>query len=278
MKIVAVMVTWNNLEFFKCALTQALEFCDEVLLAEGCHTRKYPERSTDGTCEYIQTIKDHPKLKVFEFNREKFGSHFKRIQWLTRKALIDRADLFTPGNWFTSWDDDMFFFNYDLRRLRQIMETTDYETLLFRERRFIYNFRFNTRGNGRWYFHKITKGCHMKPLSKICYTGGLPYIKRKKRCHLEELCFFHYVYVKRPSRIKARWDATIEKQGPLTPEVKYFKKWMAMKWEKDEDIFRHKNTIENIMLQQGFNIYKGEHPEALNEHPWRHIKDTRKIK
>lgn len=278
MKIVAVMITWNNLEFFKRALAQALDFCDEVLLAEGCHTRKYPERSTDGTCEYIQMIKGHPKLKVFEFDRNKFGSLFKRIQWLTRQALIDRADLFAPGNWYTSWDDDMFFFDGDLHRLRRIMEMTEYDTLSFRERRFIYNFKFNTMGNGRWYFHRITEGCRFKPLMKLCYADGSRYDKRKERCHLEELCFFHYVYVKRPSRIKARWDITIEKQGPTSPAVTYFKEWMTIKWERNEDILNHKNTIEKIQKQEGLNVYEGSHPEVLSEHPWRNLEDVRRIK
>jgi len=280
MKIVAVMITWNNLEFLKCALAQALEFCDEVLLAEGCHTRKYPERSTDGTCEYIQTMKDRPKLKTFELNREEISSspHYKRTQWEARRALINHADLFVPGNWFTSWDDDMFFFDDDLRKLRRIMETTDYDTLSFRERRFIYNFRFNTLGNGRWYFHKITEGCYLKPLMKFCYADGSHYVKRKEKYRLEELCFFHYVYVKRSSRIKARWDMTIEKQGHTSPATTYFKEWMLMKWERDEEILKHKSAIEKIMGQGDLNIYGGEHPEALNKHPWQSIEDIRKIR
>jgi len=75
MKIIGSMFTWNNLEFFKCALKQALEFCDEVVLSEGCHSHQYPMRSTDGTCEYIETIKNHPKIRFVEF-KERVGSSY----------------------------------------------------------------------------------------------------------------------------------------------------------------------------------------------------------
>ncbi len=69
MKILGVLFTWNNLPFFKRSIEQALNFCDEVILAEGCHFKKYPKISTDGTSAFIQEIKDHPKLKIIDFEQ-----------------------------------------------------------------------------------------------------------------------------------------------------------------------------------------------------------------
>lgn len=57
-KIIGYLLTWNNLELFKYSLDQALELCDELLVVEGCHYKKYPKRSNDGTVEYLNKIKD----------------------------------------------------------------------------------------------------------------------------------------------------------------------------------------------------------------------------
>lgn len=277
MRIVAVMITWNNLEFFKLALDQALGFCDEVILSEGCSSRDYPRRSTDGTCEYIDKIRDHPKLKVIEIDHSKLKSaDYMMTQWAVRQKMIDNAELFSPNNWYTSWDDDQFFFDEDLQSLRRAMEATKYDTLYFQERRFIYNFRFSTQGPGNWYFHRITGGSHLKPLMKFCYFDGSFYVKRKENCHLEDLCFFHYPYVKKPERIKARWAMSIEKGNKAAKG--YFENWMKIKWDNDEDILKNANLIEEMQGQTDFNIYRGKHPKVLSSHPWRYIDDIRDLK
>ena len=77
MKIIALMVTWNNLEFFKCSIKQALAFCDEVILVEYCHSMQYPQRSDDGTVEFIQNLKADPKLTIMDFTR---GMRYDYIQ------------------------------------------------------------------------------------------------------------------------------------------------------------------------------------------------------
>ena len=103
MKIIGLMLTWNNLEFFKRALKQALDFCDEVILVEGCHSKYYPKRSTDGTCEYIETIRNLPKLVVRDFN---FGGLYNHVQLRIRQEFPKDSAFYEPGNWIINWDDD----------------------------------------------------------------------------------------------------------------------------------------------------------------------------
>jgi len=274
MKIVAVMITWNNLEFFKRALQQALGFCDEVILSEGCSSKDYPRRSTDGTCEFIETMRGHPKLKIMDVDYSEFkDASYIDTQWTTRKRLTKMAELFLPGNWYTAWDDDQFFFDEDLPKLKHAMETKDFNTLLFRERRFIYNFRFNTAGTGNWYFHRITAGHSFAPLMHLCYADGTVYEKRKEKCNREDFYYFHYPYVKKPERIKARWAMSIEKG--TTASIGRFENWMKMEWDQEKDIVKYRKMIENMQGQGHFNIYPGPHPEVLDDHPWRHIEDVR---
>ncbi len=106
MKILGVMFTWNNLEYFKRSLRQCLDFCDEVILVEGGHLKNYPKGSTDGTCEYIQTL-DHPKLVIKDFD---FTGRNDIIQWKIRDTYSRGSDFWEPGNWVCQWDDDIVFF------------------------------------------------------------------------------------------------------------------------------------------------------------------------
>jgi len=57
-----------------------------------------------------------------------------------------------------------------------------------------------------------------------------------------------------------------------------YEKWMGVEWDKDEDIFKSEAIIESIRPGDGLHIYKGRHPEAVADHPWRHIKDVREVK
>lgn len=161
-KIVGYILTWNNLEFFKYSLQQALEFCDKVLLIEGSHFQKYPKRSTDGTIEFINQMKRHKKLRIFDFN---FKGRNDVVQQKIRLALLKYARFCKPGSWLIPWDDDFFFFREDLKKIKEIMRTTEYDTLVFsKERRFIYNFRYNTspNKNGDIHIDRITKGGYLE--------------------------------------------------------------------------------------------------------------------
>ena len=270
MKVIGLMITWNNFEFFKCALKQALSFCDEVMLAEGCSTWHYPRHSTDGTREYINKMREHPKLKVIDLN---FGNrkNYVNVQYFVRQALLKNSNV-KPNNWITAWDDDMFFFNKDLPKLRTIMATTSHDTLSFFERRFIYNFRFNTTGKGRWFFHRATRECHYRPLMNFHYKNGQQY---KDILQIDDICTFHFNYVKKPERIKARWEMSVEKGTILSKDR--FEIWLSIKWKKDEDIFKNKMKIEAMQDQGRLNIYTGRLPEVLRNHLWRGINDVRMI-
>lgn len=268
MKIIGLMITWNNLEFFKCALKQALNFCDQVLLMEGCSSKHYPKHSTDGTYEYIKNLKANPKLKIIDFDVSR-KERYDKIQYAMRQKLLNHSN-WNPGDWVTAWDDDMFFFEDDLPKIKEELIKAKNDTIAFMERRFVYNFKFNTIGKGRWFFHRLTKGCFYKPLMTLCYKHGQPYIDR---FWINNIYFFHYNYMKLPKRIKARWDMSIEKGNIAAKEM--FEKWMQIKWDKDEDIFAHKTKIEVMQFQLGFNIYKGKIPEVLKKHPWRNINDVR---
>jgi len=265
MKIIGLMLTWNNLEFFKCSMRQALGFCDELIVVEGCHSQQYPRRSTDGTCEYIETIRNLPKLKMMSFD---FKSRYDVVQRAIRLEAPKASEFYEEGNWIFHWDDDCFFMEKELSILKNAMETTEFDSLSYANRNFIYNFRFNSTDRGVDAY-RIVNGLRLSGISNACYGNG----KRLTSQYIGDVTLFHYNYVKKPKRMKARWVMSAEKGTKAS--VERYERWMSVKWDKDEDIFKHKAIIEQIRPGNGLHIYNGEHPEAVADHPWRHIKDVR---
>lgn len=279
-KIIGLLMTYNNINFFRYAIRQMLDLCDEVILIEGSHFKQYPKRSNDGTCEYIKTLK-HPKLKIipdFKCTNDRYDV----VQRELRKRHSEESKYWQPGNWILQWDDDTFFFNDDLTKMKHILETTDKDTVMFRERRFAYNFRFslfvpkNIINGVRW--QRITDGYVYKSgVSHLHYKNGEMYInKTDKILSVPDIVYHHYPYVRRSDRVKFRYEISINKGEKSNKNT--FNVWKKIKWEKDEDILRQENDFRKVIGGNGkFEIYNDNHPEILDGHPWRNINDVREV-
>ncbi len=268
MKIIGLMVTWNNLEFFKCSIKQALAFCDEVILVEGCHSMKYPERSDDGTVEFIRTLKADPKLRIMDFFRNGIYDGTQRI---IRQRYPRQSSYYKPGNWVFQWDDDVLFFDKDLPRIKHIMENSKEDALNFNSRFFIYNFRFNCIRYSEIYCYRIIDDMKFRILMTPAYANHQKYSVK----NIDDITLFHYGCVKKPERQRARWVMSVEKGAKVS--IPRFDKWMGVSWKQDEDIFENETIIKDLTAGDVVNVYEGEHPEVLANHPWRHIDDVRKI-
>lgn len=271
MKIIGLMCTWNNLEFLKCSLPQALSFCDELILVEGCHSGSYPKRSTDGTCEYIETMRESPKLVVRDFD---FNGRYDKVQRQIRNRFPKDSTLYKPGNWVFNWDDDVFLMDEDLPKLRAALESTSCNQVRGLIRHFLFNFRFNAIMNGWSVLYRITDGLYLSGVSNANYKGD----RNTSREFINGITWFHYNYVKKPERFKARMAMSVEK-GTATSKGQ-FERFMSVRWDKDEDILNGNAfaEIKRIRPEGELNIYIGEHPEAVASHPWRHINDVREAK
>lgn len=269
MKIIGLMLTWNNLEFLRCSLPQALSFCDELIVVEGCHSQQYPKRSTDGTCEYIESIRGLPKLRVMDFA---FKGRYDKVQRQIRQEIPRESVLYEPGNWIIHWDDDTFFFSNILTKLKIAMQKAKRDSLAWSYRHFIYNFRFSMISNCT-VCYRIIDGLYLRGVSRPHYPNGKQYQVEMA----EGIGVFHYGYVKKPERFNARVVMSVEKGTKSSREG--YEWWMDIKWDKDEDILKSKAFIdEKMRFNGGLHIYNGEHPKAVANHPWRYINDVREMK
>lgn len=268
MKIIGLILTWNNFEFFRCALKQALDFCDEVLLVEGCHSSFYPKYSDDGTCEYIESI-EHPKLRILDVGHR--FDRYDKNQRILREEIPKKSQYWETGNWLFYLDDDIFFSTEDLVKIKDAIQTTRIPSFTFDVRYFFYNFRFNHLQRGGNLGYKILDDFELRGISYPCYKDGRQFDK----FHIKNVTGFHYSYVKKPERMKARWAMSVEKGTESSALL--FDKWMNIEWGKEADIFQQQKELYEIRPEGELNIYTREHPSVLDDHPWRNINDVREM-
>jgi len=269
MKIIGLMCTWNNLEFFKCAFKQAWEFCDELIIVEGCHSRQYLKQSTDGTIAFINSINTRPRLRIMDFNQ---NNRYDYVQRTIRHMYPMKSRYYQPGNWVFHWDDDLLFMEKDLQKIKYAMRHSKEGSLDFQCRHFIYNFRFNSLRCSGVYCYRITEGLRLSGVSNAHYKDGRRYSVRK----LDDITAFHYGCIKWPERMRARWEMSVEKGTERS--VGRHEKWMGVSWNENEDIFKSESLIKEFTGSGTLNIYEGKHPEAVADHPWKDIDDVRTMK
>jgi|26BtaG_2_1085354.scaffolds.fasta_scaffold08577_2 hypothetical protein len=276
MKIIGIMLTWNNFIFFKHSLKQALSFCDEVWVVDGCHSTKYPRRSTDGTYEYLrgEYLKGfgHPKLKFVD---ELWPlDRYDYVQRFLRSTLPRESELWKPGNWVFQLDDDLFFFEKDLAKIRKAMKDCKSPALEFNMRYFIYNFRLNFFQKSLDLCYKISNDFDEKFVMK---GVGYPRMRDGSKYQTDfrsEIIVHHYSYVKTPERMAPRWVMSVEKG--TSSSVGRFAAWMDV--DLNAEFAQLEKDLSRIRDGGGLNIYKGKHPEILDGHPWIDIEDVRQLK
>ncbi len=271
MKIIGIMLTWNNLVFFKYSLQQALDFCDEVWVVEGCHSKTYPWHSTDGTYEYLRGYK-HPKLKFVDGGR--IDGRYDEVQCFLRSTIPRKSKYWEPGNWVFQLDDDLFFFDKDLVKIRQAMRETKFPALEFNMRYFIYNFKLNFFQRSLDLCYRITdnfdKKFKMMGVGYPRYRNGTKYYTE----FLKDVVVHHFTYVKTPERMEPRWVMSIEKWTEASKGR--FKRWMNV--DLSADFSQLKIELDRIRSGGGLNLYTGKYPEVLDGHPWKEIKDVRRVR
>ena len=122
---------------------------------------------------------------------------------------------------------------------------------------------------------RITGGCYYTPVSHLHYKDGMNYTK-KKDCVLNytDIIYHHYPYVRTSDRVKFRWDLSVNKGNKSNKDT--YKLWQEMDLKKD--IFKQEKFFRRVIGGIGnLEIYTGEHPEVLDDHPWRYIDDVREL-
>jgi len=215
---------------------------------------------------------------VLDVNIQRFRDRYNRydvVQCNLFGHINNSFENWKSGNWIIQWDDDIFWFNEDLKTIRKTLETTNYDKIKFKQHKFTYNFRFGSWTTGGIPFDRITDGCYYTPIANLHYKDGGLYSRNEKQI---DIVTYHYTLIKRPERMDARQVMSIEKG--TSASIGRFKKWMEIKWENDEEFLKNKKDVAYTLgvNPDDVHVYYGKHPEILDDHPWRYIEDIRRIK
>jgi len=259
-----IIGVYQEADYFPYALKQAEQMYDEIIIFEGCHSAGHPVRSTDGTVEMVEksghTVYFPENTEGERYDRFQCGLWTKGVNEVVRRGC----------DWFRFHDVDMYFFDKDVESLKNAMDAGGKDCVLFNERRFVFNWKINTH-DITGFFYRITPGMSMTPISRIHDKDGRIVRNEPSMCVQSNVCCYHFTSAKKLARMRFRFRISQEKGTPDIPEMwgRYSNYDVNSKLDKDE--------IEALVGGFGANIYTGDFPEVLKDHPYRFANDIRSI-
>ncbi len=251
---------WNEIEYLKHSLEFAYKHYDYVVIAEGCHMPNVEPRSTDGTVEYLDSLGGY-YIKCH--NKKNIRYDYYQCQILNEATNM----LLEEGmDWIRYHDLDMFLFDKDMEKAKDKMEETVSDCITFNERRFFANFKYNALSS-TGYFYRAIPDIYLTPISVVHAPDGT--IQRHNPEHLDITCF-HMCCAKKIARSKARYEMSAAKGTPNAMEN--FERFKNVDIKNPDP-----KEVEYLIGGTDFNVYEGELPEALRDHPWKDVEDIRWI-
>lgn len=255
----AFIQAYNEADWIAAAIDQAMIMCDRLVIAEGAQWVKrpdIPERSDDGTLDIIADKRLEYRGCIRVINTVRKYQDYRKNQCANFNLALTHCQL---GDYFIPFDCDEFFLDNWMKQIQELMK---YGVDVIRARALNFAFGFDWlidfgASRERFVVFRKVKGLRFKPSHRPfgCGTneGKIPGIG-----------FHHYAWLKRWERLLIRIE---NGRRPHMTE------WLKKNWEK---IVLEEGTIyEHGTDRFGLKRFHGDHPELLENHPWRYIEDIR---
>jgi len=273
MNKIGFMQIYNEEAWVSCAITQAMQICDKLIIAEGSQFANFPnlpERSNDGTLEAIATkIIEYPgRIELRKTVRK--HPNYRVNQCENFNNALDSCQV---GDVFIPLDADEFYDDRLLLELPKLMEEVEghrsdaitVDRLVVPTQLYSFGFAFKLDiGDGKKdVFFRVTKDFHFTPThNPHGYGPQYMELSRQFLCH-------HYTWVKNYDRMRTRFQTS-----GMYPNME---KWLDNVWMKVElgafqtfKLYKPGNQIAILRADK-----KTNHPTILNDHPWRYETDVR---
>lgn len=256
---------YNEVSWVGFAIDQAMTFCDELLICEGSQFVAFPdipERSNDGTLDIIADKKKQYSGKIKVMDTVRVYDNYRRNQCTNFNIALNHCKV---GDYFIQLDADLYFMDDCISWINNLMAQEAFDVLLLKRQLFTYSFYWEMilgkDGFDPFIYRKTPKFLFIP--THRGRNRGEKVIKSDK--HI----MFHYTWVKPRSRVEVR----------LRTSGRYIEmeKWFNQSWDNLELI---DGKVYKCWANMALTLkrYDGEHPEILDNHPWRHIEDVRRIK
>jgi len=254
---------YNEVNWIGYAIDQAVKLCDKILIMEGAQYTNFPdipERSNDGTLDIINDkTRQYPGIiKVMNTTRDHANYRINQSQNFNLGL-----SLCNKGDYFIMLDADEFYTDACISEMNELMEENEIEAIYIDVNFFMFSFKW-LLDYGTVHSEEIAiknvDGFHFRPTSQRINVG-------KRSARIGGSNRFHYKLVKPKARLLTRMRTSMRYKGMV--------EWLEDAWQtlRLVDGVLHKDYHTNYTLHR----YDGEHPGVLDNHPWRHIEDIRRL-
>lgn len=251
---------YNEKDWVGYAIDQARKVCDKLLIVEGSRFMcldDYPARSDDGTLDIISDkIRVYPNFIEVQPGGSDTGN-VKRNWCANYQAALERCKI---GDYLIPFDVDTFYTDSCIDNMNEVMREGKIDSMELMGLQFVLSFRWTFDEHVKEAFFKRIPGAHFTPMHKPEQFGS-------HRVIIKDIGFLHYCWVKTQERMFRRARIGI---------YKGMREWFELNYDKIE---LAEGAKINYVNNQVFTLrkYEGPHPSVVDNHPWRHIEDIRKI-
>ncbi len=283
-KIYGFMPIFEDADWADYSIKAHLKFVDHLIIGEGYHGpiwHFWRNRSTDGTIKMINKYKNHPKVTII---KNRTGPRVEVGKGLSMKKILREYKKrgIKGGDWLMLCDSDEFYSEKQLKEIEKIMSTTKKDLLRAASRMFAYNMTYYMDGFSKR-FWRYTKGMKFSFYNQYArYKDGTRYTKNRKNILVNDP-MFHYCFMRTNEREYLTRLMEV-KGGSRTKEQLEWYDRVYYKWnEKNADKLYKDNEKKCGVYgwwegsPRIIKKYSGKHPKILDNHPYRHIKDMRKM-
>lgn len=262
-----VLPLFNEVNWASFAIDQAMRLCDKLLIIEGSQFVAFPdipERSDDGTLDIISDKRKQYPNRIEIVNTIRENRNYRKNQCANYNFAVRHCEI---GDYFVFLVADTFFSDSIIDKANQLMEDgkTDYFTA--KSLIFILGFKWTFATSETYLAFKRIPTLRFYPTSRPVGLGPVKVIMEDedrpdgRGCH-------HYKFVKPRERMRLRMRTSGFYKGML--------EWFDENWDIIELGEGKKfNFVHNSFILRR---YDGEHASILDNHPWRHVEDIRRIK
>ncbi len=132
-KIIGLINSWYSERWIAAAIEQALQYCDEVIVAIGAHSKALSQLQ-DNTKEIANTYAD--RITLLEASMSNVHDRSKAN---TLNRMLAASKLRKPGNWIWILDSDEFYFDCSYKKIIAAIASGHYTHIRVEEKFFLIN-------------------------------------------------------------------------------------------------------------------------------------------
>lgn len=255
-----VLPLFNEVNWAGFAIDHGMMLCDKILIIEGAQFVAFsdiPERSDDGTLDIISDKQKQYPDRIEVINTIREHRNYRLNQCANYNLSLNHCEI---NDYIVLLSADVFYSNDMVDKVNRLMKDGKMDYFSAKLLMFILGFKWTFTIQPSKLILRKTPTLHFRPTSRPLGFGPVEATLDGINCH-------HYSFVKPRERMRLRIRTSGMYKGML--------EWFDENWDRIELAeskafnFVHKSFI--------LRRYDGEHSSLLDNHPWRHIEDIRKI-